>query len=49
MSETNNPQPSEPPVTGSGGGNVAEPSEDFENPEDAQISDPPTSGGGGGS
>lgn len=46
---TNNPQPSEPPVGGSGTGTVqTEPPTDPE-PSDAEISDPPTSGSGGGS
>ena len=50
MSETtNNPQPSDPPVTGSGGGTAPVTTEDVEVPEEAQMSDPPTSGSGGGS
>ena len=50
MSETtNNPQPSEPPVSGSGTGTAPNipTDDDVELPDDA-ISDPPTSGGGGG-
>lgn len=48
MSETtNNPQPSDPPVGGSGGG-TAPNTEDIET-ADAQMSEPPTGGSGGGS
>ena len=55
MSETTTniiPQPSEPPVSGSGTGTAPEDIEDTEDIEtstEAQMSDPPTSGGGGGS
>jgi hypothetical protein len=49
MSETtNNPQPSEPPVGGSGGGTAQTEPTDIET-ADAKPSDPPTSGSGGGS
>ena len=46
MSETTNPQPSDPPVGGSGGG-TAPNTEDIET--EAQMSEPPTGGSGGGS
>ena len=49
MSETNNPQPSDPPVSGSGSG-TAPPMDDAEDAEDYSIAtDPPTGSGGSGS
>jgi len=45
--ETTNPQPSDPPVGGSGGGTAPNDAEDLE--EAQPISDPPTGGSGGGS
>jgi hypothetical protein len=45
--ETNNPQPSDPPVGGSGGGTEPTSTEDVETDE-ALMSDPPTTGTGGG-
>jgi hypothetical protein len=45
--ETNNPQPSEPPVGGTGGGTAPQ-AEDIETDEQALMSDPPTTGTGGG-
>jgi hypothetical protein len=47
MSETTNPQPSEPPVGGSGTGNAPSEPEEIETAE--EFSDPPTGGSGGGS
>jgi len=46
---TNNPQPSEPPTTGTGAGTTANRTEDVETTADAQISEPPTGGSGTGS
>lgn len=50
MSETTtNPQPSEPPVSGTGsGGSTAPTSSPDVETADAPISDPPTSGSGSG-
>ena len=48
--ETTNPQPSDPPVGGSGGGNAPAPTnpEDLEEAQAQQMSEPPTGGSGSG-
>ena len=48
LDETTNPQPSDPPVGGSGTG-TAPNSTDAQPSEEAQMSEPPTGGSGSGS